>query len=166
MLRDEWLRYIRDCGVPESKAGAWIRLNPVKSVGGGRGGAFTDADVTSYRLALVESDVLPLETQLALWTHLPLPVAAIIASGGSSYHTWVKVDCVDNTEYRQQVSWMLATLASFGADLANSNPSRLARLPGAQRSIGACGDGAQRLIYLNPDPIGEPIFRADERHEG
>jgi hypothetical protein len=158
MLRNDWLRYIRDYGAPESKAGGWIRPNPVKPVGGGRGGAFTDADITSYRFALVESDVLPLEAQLALWTHLPLPVAAIIASGGSSYHAWVKVDCGGDTDYRQQVSWMLATLNCFGVDLSNRNPSRLARLPGAKRRIGAVGDGAQRLVYLNPEPTGERIF--------
>jgi hypothetical protein len=158
LLRDEWLRYIREHGAPESEAGAWIRPNPVTEFGSGKGGAVTDADVTSCRFALAESDVLPMETQLALWTQLPLPVAAIISSGGTSYHTWVKVDCINDAEYRQQVSSVLATLACLGMDPANSNPSRLARLPGAQRSIGSRGDGAQRLVYLNPEPTGEPIF--------
>jgi hypothetical protein len=159
MLREEWLRYIRDNGAPKSKAGAWIRPNPVKIVGSGQGGAFTDADVTSYRFALIESDALALEIQLSLWARLPLPVAAIISSGGSSYHAWVKVDCTDEAEYREQVNRVLTTLARFAVDPANKNPSRLARLPGARRSIGANGQGAQQLVYLNPEPTGEPIFQ-------
>jgi hypothetical protein len=166
MLRDEWLRYIRDHGAPQDEAGAWIRPNPVKKCGSGKGGAITDADVTSYRFALVESDKLALEIQLSLWARLPLPVAAIISSGGASYHAWVKMDCIDEAEYDEQVKQILTTLARFAVDAANKNPSRLARLPGAQRSIGAHGDGAQRLVYLNPEPTGEAIFPKGQHHEG
>ena len=39
LLRDEWLRYIREHGTPQSEAGAWIRPNPVKGVGSGKNGA-------------------------------------------------------------------------------------------------------------------------------
>lgn len=165
MLRDDWLGYIRDHSTPESKAGAWIRPNPVKECGSGKGGAFTDADVTSYRFALVESDALALETMLSLWARLPLPIAAIISSGGESYHAWVKMDCSDDAEYDEQVKQILTTLARFGVDTGNKNPSRLARLAGAQRSIGAHGDGAQRLVYLNPEPSGEPIFPKAQHDE-
>jgi hypothetical protein len=64
----------------------------------------------------------------------------------------VKVACRDAAEYRATVARMLALLAKFGVDGKNKNPSRLSRLPGARRVIGALGDGVQRLLYLNPQP--------------
>jgi len=66
LLRDEWIRHIRKHGTPQSTAGAWIRPNPVKQTGSGRAGAVTDADVTNYRFALIDSDALPAELQLPL----------------------------------------------------------------------------------------------------
>src|SRR5205823_8997939 len=78
LSRDDWMRSIRDHGVPQGEAGAWIRPNPVKQHGTGKGGAPCDADVTSYRFCLLESDDLPFDLQLSLWATLPLPVAAII----------------------------------------------------------------------------------------
>jgi hypothetical protein len=114
---------------------------------------------------LLESDVLGIEIQLSLWTRLPLPITAIVSSAGLSYHAWVKVNCIDDTEYRKQVGRVLATLSCFGVDRSNRNPSRLARLPGAKRRIGAVADGAQRLVYLNPEPTGEPIFPKANCHE-
>ena len=46
MLRDDWMRWIRDKGTPQSEAGAWIRPNPVKRHGTGKNGAPCDSDVT------------------------------------------------------------------------------------------------------------------------
>jgi len=85
-------------------------------------------------------------------------VAAVIGSGGRSVHAWVKVDARDADEYRATVAQMLALLARFGVDGKNKNPSRLSRLPGARREIGAAGDGVQRLLYLNPKPEGRSIL--------
>jgi hypothetical protein len=158
LLRDDWLRILRDRGTPQSKAGAWIRPNPVKERGSGKDGAITDADVTSYRLALIESDLLPVELQLSLWARLPLPIAAIIASGGRGPHAWVKVDCADAEEYQAKVERIYSLLTRFGICPSNKNPSRLSRMPGAQRAIGAHADGRQRLLYLNDEPTEAPIF--------
>ena len=47
---------------------------------------------------------------------------------------------------------LLELVRKFGVDGKNKNPSRLSRLPGARRTIGAVGDGVQRLVYLNPQP--------------
>jgi hypothetical protein len=158
MLRDEWMRWIRDEGTPEREAGAWVRPNPVKDRGSGKGGAITDVDVTSYRFTILESDLLPTEIALSLWARLPLPVAAIISSGGRSPHAWVKLDCVDATDYRLKIDRIYGLLARFGLCQSNKNASRLSRLPGAQREIGKQGNGEQRLFYLNPDPTEAPIF--------
>lgn len=149
--REEFLsRFSR--AVPASKAGGWLRMNPMDGRGIG------DANVTAFRYALLESDCVPPDLLLSLFTRLPLPVAAILTSGGRSLHAWIKVAAPDVDEYRRIVSRMLALLARFGVDMKNRNPSRLSRLPGVQRSIGAQGDGRQRLLYLDPDPIQRKIL--------
>ncbi len=159
LRRDDWLRRLRDDGPPQSAAGAWIRMNPVTS-GSGANGAFTDADVSAYRFLLVESDFLPPEIQLSMIATLSLPVAAIISSGGRSYHAWIRFEVKDAGSYSRDAGRLFRTLAAYGFDRANANPSRLSRFPGALRRIGAEGDGRQRLLYLNPDAAGNtPIFQ-------
>lgn len=148
----DWQAWVKSRKVPQSKAGAWVRLNPCGSFGSGSGGAVTDDDVYEHRFLLVESDVLPLPTQLALYTRLKLPVAAILLSGGKSAHAWVRLDSPDEDSYRESGKRILAALEPFGIDPANKNPSRLSRLPGAFRVIGADNGGLQRLLWINPNP--------------
>ena len=127
-------------------------MNPLD----GRG--IADTNITAFRYALLESDALPMELQLALFARLPLPIAAVLSSGGRSYHAWVRVDAADAATYRKIVSRLLQMLAQFAVDAKNKNPSRLSRLPGAKRIIGAVGDGVQRLLYLNPNPEQRSIL--------
>jgi hypothetical protein len=162
LLRDDWMRSIRDRGAPQSEAGAWIRPNPVKRHGTGKNGASCDCDVTSYRFCLIESDDLPLDLQLSLWARLPLPIAAIIDSGGRSEQAWVMLNCQSAEEYQAKVKSIYTLLARFGICPSNKNPSRLARLPGAERTIGKRGDGGQRLLYLDPEPREAPIFERNK----
>jgi len=150
--RDALVARFREFGSDSDRGGAWLRMNPVD----GRG--IADANVTAFRFALLESDRLPLELQLSVFAKLPLPLAALLSSGGRSVHAWVKVDARDAGEYRATVNRMLTILARLGVDGKNKNPSRLSRLPGARRSIGAVGDGAQRLLYLNAQPEGRSIL--------
>lgn len=152
LTRDQWIDWFRVKGIPCSDAGAWVRPNPSALTGSGQDGAVTDADTVSHRFLMVESDSLPLETQFTLYSKLPLPIAAIILSGGDSAHAWVKVDCADADEYRQTAKDFYAIAERLGFDPANKNSSRLSRLPGVTRKIGAKGDGQQRLLYLNPKP--------------
>jgi hypothetical protein len=158
LLRNDWMRYVREHGTPESEAGAWIRPNPVKQRGSGNDGAITDIDVTSHRFCLLESDSLPVDLQLSLWAGMPLPIAAIIESGGRSVHAWVKVNCANAQEYRTNVQRIYSLLAQFGICSSNKNASRLSRMPGAQREIGNHEDGKQRLLYLNDEPSEAPIL--------
>ena len=158
-LRDDFVQRLRSASAPCSAAGAWVRLNPVKRAhGSGDGGAHTDGDVACYRFLLLESDLLPVETQLSLWARLKLPVAALIDSGGRSIHAWVKVECADEQEYRQLASEIYKLLTRFGICKSNKNPSRLARLPGVKREIGGAGAYSQQLLYLNSSPCKRPIF--------
>lgn len=152
MLRDKWLKWFSEKGVPNSEAGAWIRPNPCNQVGSGKDGAICDADISACRFLMIESDSLSIASQLALYAKLPLPVVAIILSGGDSAHAWLKVDCKDREAYTALVTEFYTVATTLGFDRANKNASRLSRLPGAQRKIGATGDGQQRLIYLNPTP--------------
>lgn len=162
LTRDRWIEYFQK-GVPQSDAGGWIRPNPC-GPGTGADGSITDADITSLRFVLVESDCLPLDVQLCLLHRFKLPVAAIILSGGASAHAWVKVQAKDLFEYKELTKRLLETLKPFGFDTANSNASRLSRLPGAVRTIGAIGDGEQRLLYLNPavNPLTPKTLKAFE----
>ncbi|MBI3759596.1 MAG: hypothetical protein HY269_07570 [Deltaproteobacteria bacterium] len=132
--------------------GGWLRMNPVDGFGVG------DANVTAFRFGLLESDELPPELQLRPLARLPLPIAAIITSGARSLHAWVRVDAYTADEYRRRVGRILELLAPFSIDGQNKNPSRLSRLPGVQRKIGAVGDGRQRLLYLNPAPATRRIL--------
>jgi hypothetical protein len=149
--RDEWIAYVQERGCPQSEAGAWMRINPCAPKGTGQGGAITDADVTAFRYLLVESDTLPITMQLNLFRRWRLPVVAIVLSGGESAHAWVKLESTSVDHFRDTANRLLKILKPFGIDEANKNPSRLCRLPGAIRKLGATGTGEQRLLWLNPN---------------
>ena len=112
------------------EAGAWIRFNALDGKG------IKNDNVTSFRYALVESDAIPVEQQLALYQKLQLPIAALVHSGGKSLHAIVHVDAADRREYRQRVDTLYDLLNKNGlpVDVQNSNPSRLSRLPGVTRN--------------------------------
>lgn len=149
----EWEIWIHEHGLPESEAGAWMRFNPTTEAPSG--GGYADKDITAFRFMMIESDVLSFDDQLSFYHRCKLPIAAIVASGsGSSAHAWIRLDCPDDATYTATVARILKALEPFGFDKANKNPSRLTRLPGARRVIGAQGDGIQRLLYLNPQAKG------------
>ena len=150
--RDVLLARWRREGMPCVPAGGWLRMNPLDGKG------IADENVAKFRFALVESDTLPLGLQLALMAHLPLPISAMLTSGCRSIHSLVKVDAKDASDYRQSVGAMLDILRRFGVDSQNRNPSRMSRLPGVLREIGAGPDARQRLLYLNPEPKQEAIL--------
>ena len=132
--------------MPGNESGGWMRMNPVDGKG------IADANITHFRFVLLEFDCIPTDIQLRLLARLPLPIAAILTSGGRSLHAWVKVDEQDITGYRDSAAMLLKMLGKFGLDEKNKNPSRLSRLVGVTRKLGASGDGKQRLLYLNPEP--------------
>ena len=149
----DWCRWFFEKGIPQTKAGAWARPNPVREIGSGHDGAVVDEDVTAPRFLLLESDCLPLSLQLCALANFRLPIAAILTSGGASVHAWVRLDSADLEDYNDSASRIFAAVSRFGFDGANKNPSRLSRLPGAARTIRPPeADGRQRLLYLNPEP--------------
>lgn len=116
-----------DC---DPEIGAWICFNPVD--GAGR----KDANVTSYRYALVECDNMEPGKQLAAIHQMELPCAALVYSGGKSVHAIVRVNAPDYAEYRKRVDHLYAICQKNGLtlDQQNRNPSRLSRMPGILRA--------------------------------
>ncbi len=158
-----WIKSIKVDGPPENAAGAWVRLNPTIEYGSGRAGAHKDSEVTAWRNLLVESDVLPVDLQLSLFSKLALPIAVLASSGKKSIHAWVRLDSACEADFRADADFVLASLAQYGTDRANRNPSRYGRLPGVLRALDGLealdtDSGHQRLLYLNPNPTGGPIF--------
>lgn len=124
----------------EPECGAWIRFNPLDGKG------VADANVTSYRHALVESDEISVERQYAIYKELELPLAALVLSGGKSLHAIVKIEASDYKEYQKRVDFLYDVCRKNGLviDRKNRNPSRLSRMPGAIRK-----GNKQRLLEVN-----------------
>ena len=116
-----------DC---DPEIGAWICFNPVDGTGR------KDANVTSFRYALVECDNMEPGKQLAAIHQMELPCAALVYSGGKSIHAIVRVNAPDYAEYRKRVDYLYATCQKNGLtlDQQNRNPSRLSRMPGILRA--------------------------------
>lgn len=122
------------------QAGAWIRFNPLDGKG------VKNDNVTEYRYALVESDIMDIEHQNAIIRELELPVACLVFSGGKSIHAIVKIDAGNYEEYRKRVDYlyMVCEKNDLKIDTQNRNPSRLSRMPGILR-----GTQKQYIIDTN-----------------
>lgn len=138
-------------GAWDERAGAWIRFNPLDGHGCG------NANVTDYRYALVESDVLDLDKQFPAIKDMRLPCAAVVSSGGKSVHAIVRIDAKDRDEYAKRVKWLYdyCDRHGFVTDKQNKNASRLSRLPGATRN------GRRQLLLATN--IGEPDWESWKR---
>ena len=137
-------RYPDDLGATigdwKPEAGAWIRFNALDGQG------VRNENVTSFRFALVESDSMPVDEQIAMYRKLELPIAALVHSGHKSVHAIVRVDAGNFDEYRKRVTFLYDFLSSRGVkvDTQNRNPSRLSRMPGVTRN-----GQVQKLLGVN-----------------
>lgn len=127
-------RYPEDLGATvgdwKPEAGAWIRFNALDGEG------VRNENVISFKYALVESDAMPVDEQIAMYRKEELPIAALVSSAGKSVHAIVHVDAADAQEYRKRVTFLYDFLAARGlkVDTQNRNPSRLSRMPGVTRN--------------------------------
>ena len=117
-------------GDTNPECGAWIRFNPLDGKGA------KNENVTDYRYALVESDMLSVEQQNGIMHDLKLPIAALVYSGGKSLHAIVRIDAGSYDEYRKRVDFLYSVCDKNGlkVDRQNRNPSRLSRMPGVIRN--------------------------------
>lgn len=134
-------------------------------------------NVTSFRYAVIESDVAPENLWLRALVKMPLPIAAIYSSGGKSLHALIRVDAqskehwdiivrgVDGHSPVRHTSVM--TLACpLGADANALSAVRLTRLPFCYREGSHSKEKGyvrygerrlQELVYLNPQPFNKPV---------
>lgn len=114
----------------KEEVGAWIRFNPLDGKG------VKNENVTDFRYALVESDIMAIDQQNAIIRELELPVACLVHSGKKSIHAIVKIDAADYNEYRKRVDYLYTVCQKNGlkVDSQNRNPSRLSRMPGVMRN--------------------------------
>lgn len=124
-------------GTPNAESGGYIRINPFDGKG------VSDKNVTDFRYALVESDGMDIDKQVAIYRQLELPCACIVHSGGKSAHAIVRVNAADIDEYHKRVDFLFEVCAKNGLpiDRQNRNPSRYSRMPGLVR-----GEGKQFII--------------------
>ena len=117
-------------GTPNEISGGYIRINPLDGKG------VKDVNVTDFRYALVESDGMDIEKQVAIYHKLELPCACIVHSGGKSAHAIVKVFASNIDEYHKRVDFLFEVCAKNGlpVDRQNRNPSRYSRMPGLMRN--------------------------------
>jgi hypothetical protein len=118
-----------------------------------------DSAIKDYRFVVAEFDNIPPADQLAFWASVPLPVAALIDSGGKSIHAWIKLSEVFTPEDWQQTvkdTLYRQLLVPMGLDPACANPSRLSRFPGHLREEKGRW---QRLLYINQHPNPKGIFK-------
>ena len=127
-------------GTYDEAAGGWIRFNPMDGLG------VRNSNVQSFKYALVESDNLELEKQIAIVRKMELPVAVLLYSGGKSVHAIVRIDAANLEEYQERINYLYKACDSnhLKVDTQNKNPSRLSRMPGLRR-----GDRQQRIIDTN-----------------
>ncbi len=112
--------------------------------------------VTSFRYAVIESDLAPANLWLPAIAQLDLPIAALYTSGGKSIHALWRIDASNKEDWDAKVAPLRPKLIQLGADPAALTAVRLTRLPGCLR--GSKGK-LQKLLYLNPDPSVSPLTK-------
>lgn len=140
--------------------GVWFLVNPVDGETypnprqDNKPSRRSEESVTSWRYLVLESDVAEADQWLSCLVQLPLQISAVYSSGGKSIHALVRVDAESKQEWDAMRNQIKPILVPLGADEAAMTGVRLSRLPGALRGL-----RQQELLYLNPQPSPEPIFK-------
>lgn len=150
----EWVaRLDRGITIPEH-----VIPNPLTGEQGpakdGKSSYRADSCVEQFKFAVVEFDNMSREEQIQFWAGAPLPVVALVDSGGKSIHGLIRVNAANADEWTRRVEGKLyGSLTAVGADATCKNEARLSRMPGHFRRE---TNRWQRLLYLNPP--GGPVI--------
>lgn len=153
--RDELISFVRG-----HQEGVWFLSNPVDgkehfNERQERMSRRSEESIKHFRFAVLESDCQPLEQWLRILVQLPLPIVSITSSGGKSLHALVRIDATSKSGWDDTIRSIKPKLVYLGADPNALTAVRLTRLPNCYR-----GERLQELIYLDPSPDDEPIWRA------
>ena len=115
----------------------------------GTTGNQNDADITDIPALFVEWDKKPIEWQINAWKELGLPEPSIqVHTGGKSIHNyWLLDEPMAPELWRVLIKRLIS---HCGADTANSNPSRVMRLPGSiyhDKDKGGAATGTAEIIH-------------------
>ena len=146
--------------LPTGENGVWFLPQPVSGEFSpnprldGKESRRSEEAVTAWRYAVLESDEADADDWLRCLVQMPFRIASICESGGRSIHALVRVDAASKADWDRLILPIKPVLITLGADRGALSAVRLSRLPQAMR-----GERCQRLLYLNPQPNGVPIFQ-------
>ena len=143
--------------------GCWFLCNPIDGKFHfnpriGSNSQRSEESVTSFRHAVLESDLKPRDVWRPIWLRilvgLELRILSITDSGGISDHAVVQVNASSKAEWDEIKRTKLRPLVELGACDGALSAVRLTRLPHCWRN-----GHLQELLYLNPDADGTPIYK-------
>ena len=146
--------------LPTGENGVWFLPQPVSGEFfpnprlDGKESRRSEESVTAWRYAVLESDEADADDWLRCLVQMPFRIASIYESGGRSIHALVQLDAASKADWDRLMLPVKPVLITLGADRGALTAVRLSRLPQAMR-----GERCQRLLYLNPQPSGVPIFQ-------
>jgi hypothetical protein len=146
--------------LPTGNDGVWFLPQPVSGEFlpnprlDGKLSRRSEEAITAWRYAVLESDEADADDWLRCLVQMPFRIASICESGGRSIHALVQLDAASKADWDRLMLPVKPVLVTLGADRGALTAVRLSRLPQAMR-----GERCQRLLYLNPQPSGVPIFQ-------
>jgi hypothetical protein len=143
-----------------SREGAKYLINPVSGQEI-NGSVRSEPNLTDFRHLLIESDKAPRELWLAIVVQMRAPILALYDSGKRSTHAVIRLTATNKAEFLEQANYYRRQLIPLGADKnAGNKPLQLTRLPGVVRQEAG---KLQKLLYLAPNAISEPIYQENPR---
>jgi hypothetical protein len=137
--------------------GAWYLANPINGEWINNS-IRSEANLTSFRHIVLESDAATADQWLAMLAQEPLAIVALYTSGKRSVHALVRIPADNKSQFNRIKAEFKRKYCPLGADKGAMSAVQLTRLPGVVRRDNG---NAQRLLYLNPRPSVKPIWKKE-----
>jgi len=148
-----WVAFFQTGGT----AGPFLIINPLSGTPvpkkSGEGVTYrSDANVETFKHALVEFDDLGRGDQIRFWMAINMPIQALVDTGGKSIHSLIdisslEIETAEDWDHHIKRRLYEQHLVPLGVDRACKNPARLSRLPGVVRPETG---KMQRVLWLSP----------------